>query len=190
MTNSVSFSAVENPVYSKPDNSAIDCMVTVSEDSDHQYAGQTHPFTCVANDPESYGAELWVALQAGTYGAIGTYVAPTLTPQQLGAAAIKGGIAVISTGSPDINGTYPVDRTTQVKLNSAITYIMLNNAFPPAQASSMPWYDAEGNIHTFTSLATFKSFATAFADFVAHIDIYVSSGGEVGSIPSNEISII
>ncbi len=189
MTNSVTFSAVTSPVYSKPDNSAVDCIVTVSEDSDHPYAGQEHPFTCVANDPMPYGAALWVALQAGTYGAIGAYVAPTLTPQQNADNAIAAGIIVTSTETPSLSGTYPIDPATQVKLNSAITYIILNGAFPPASAVSMPWYDADGVAHVFTAIVDFKNFATAFADFVAHVDIYAGSDGETGSIPSNNITI-
>ena len=109
-------------------------------------------------------------------------------PQAI-AAALAAGIVITSTGNQALNGTYPIDPATQVKLNSAITYIMLNSAFPPASASSMVWYDVSGNAHTFTSVAQFKAFATAFADFVAHVDIYASSGGQAGSIPVNTITI-
>jgi hypothetical protein len=173
---------VSNPVYSNPSNTTIDCLVTFSD------IGQ-HPYTASEDDPAPYGAALWAALIAGTYGSITPYVAPIMTPRQQAAAAIAAGIVVTSNATPDLDGTYPVDPATQVKLNSAITYLMMNNAFPPASATTLPWYDSAGNLHTFTSLATFKAFATALADFVAHIDIYTSSNGASGSIPSNAITI-
>jgi len=116
-------------------------------------------------------------------------IAPTPTPVQAAAAAIAAGIALTSTSTPALNGTYPCDPMTQVKLNNAITYVIVNNAFPPASATTLPWYDTSGVAHVFPSITLFKNFATAFADFVATLDIYASSNGEAGSIPSNEITI-
>ena len=61
------------PVYSRPDKLAIDCLVTFDT------IGQ-HPYTATATDSERHGAALWEALQAGTYGVIGNYVAPPSPP--------------------------------------------------------------------------------------------------------------
>lgn len=109
-------------------------------------------------------------------------------PKQI-ATAMAAGIIITSTATPSLNGTYPIDADTQVKLGNTVTYVMLNSAFPPASAASLPWYDVAGNAHVFTSISDFKNFATVFADFVAHIDIYASSNGQVGSIPVNTITI-
>jgi hypothetical protein len=152
-----------------------------------------HPYTATANSDTDYGQALWAGLQAGSYldweGAIAPYVAPVLTPGQQAAAAIAAGIVLTSASKAALNGTYPVDPATQVKLNSAVTYIMLNNAFPPASAASLAWYDMSGVAHSFTSVPDFKNFAVAFADFVAHVDIFASSNGSNGSIPSNTLTI-
>jgi hypothetical protein len=174
--------AVSNPVYANSSNSAINCLVTFSD------IGQ-QPYTSSASDNAPYGVSLWNNLQAGTYGAIAAYTAPILTPVQQALLAISTGIVVTCSSNSSLNGIYPIDPSTQVKLNSAITYIVLNNAFPPSNASNMPWYDASGNAHIFTSISSFKAFATAFADFVANVDIYANSNGTIGLIPSNAITI-
>lgn len=134
-------------------------------------------------------ADATITAQFANYDAVLASAASAKTAQQGALAAIAAGIVITSTATPALNGTYPIDPATQVKLNSAVTYIMLNNAFPPALAASMPWYDASGTPHIFTAISDFKHFATAFADFVAHVDIYASSGGATGSIPSNAITI-
>ena len=61
--------SVASPKYSKADNSTIDCQVTFDN-------GQTYPYTSAAYDNAPYGAALWAALNAGTYGAIAAYVPP------------------------------------------------------------------------------------------------------------------
>jgi hypothetical protein len=58
--------SVISPKYSKSDNSSIDAMVTFDN-------GQTYPYTSTATDSAPYGAALWAALNAGTYGAILPY---------------------------------------------------------------------------------------------------------------------
>jgi hypothetical protein len=103
-------------------------------------------------------------------------------------SALGGTVTVSSSGTPAINGNYPVDATTQAKLNAVTTYVMLNGAFP-GDSSSMAWLDASGSVHTFPSIAVFKAFATAIADFVAKVSLYRDSGGTVGAIPSTAISI-
>lgn len=120
-------------------------------------------------------------------------VTPTLTDAQQAVAnagaAIAAGVIITSTATPSLNGIYAIDPVTQIKLNSGITYIMVTGAFPPASALSMPWYDTDGAAHIFTKVSDFKNFATALADFIAHVDIYASSGGLTGSIPSDTITI-
>ncbi len=59
-----------NPVYSKADNSTIDCTVTFN-------TGEVYPYTAAAFDDTSYGQQLWADLIAGGYGPIAPYVAPS-----------------------------------------------------------------------------------------------------------------
>ena len=62
--------SVASPIYSKADNSTIDCMATFSD-------GRVLPYTSAAYDNTSYGIALWAALNAGTYGAIAAYTPPS-----------------------------------------------------------------------------------------------------------------
>lgn len=115
-------------------------------------------------------------------------VAPTPTPQARAGAAIASGIVLTSTGIPALNATYAVDPATQSQINSIISFIMLNSAFP-AGVTALPWPDTSGTIHTFPNVASFQAFATAVANYVATIAIYANSAGKIGSIPSNAITI-
>jgi len=177
--------SVASPVYSKVDNSTIDCVVTF----DTVFAGSaTHPYTASAADTTSYGEELWAGLVAGSYGAIGAYVAPTIPPGAAAGNAINAGIILTSTGTPALNGTYAVNQAAQANINAISTYILVNGNFPGG-GSTLPWYDTSGVAHTFPSTAAFQDFASAVATFVAAVAIYANSNGESGSLPSNALTI-
>jgi hypothetical protein len=60
--------SVANPVYSKADNSTIDCHATFDD-------GNTYPYTAAIYDNTDYGTQLWADLNSGKYGAIAAYVA-------------------------------------------------------------------------------------------------------------------
>jgi len=84
-------------------------------------------------------------------------------------AAIAAGIAVTSTGSPALNGTYAVAPDAQAHLNAVATYIAVNSRFPRG-ASALTWFDLGGAPHTFTATATFQAFASALADYVTGLE--------------------
>jgi hypothetical protein len=106
---------------------------------------------------------------------------PTLA-QQAGAkaaAAIAGGIAITSTSSPALNGTYVIDQTAQEEIVAISLYIQENNIFPEG-LTSLVWLDFSQLPHVFTSTTTFQAFAKAVADYVTGVDLAVmsmSSGG-------------
>lgn len=104
------------------------------------------------------------------------------------AVALNAGIAITSTGTPALNGTYALDQGSINAIDEVVLYIDTNGTFPEG-AATLPYPDAAGAMHVFPSVAEFKAFATAAADLVALIDEYASSGGTVGSIPSNVITI-
>lgn len=56
---------VQNPVYSLPDESRIDCVITCEKG--------TFPFSAIANDGMAYGAQLFLDLKSGKYGPIAPY---------------------------------------------------------------------------------------------------------------------
>lgn len=59
--------SVSNPVYSKADNSTVDCTVTFDN-------GQTYPYTSAAFDNAPYGSQLWTDLNSGKYGNIAEFI--------------------------------------------------------------------------------------------------------------------
>jgi hypothetical protein len=95
---------------------------------------------------------------------------------------------VSSTATPSLNGNYSVTSESQASINGVATYILLNNKFP-GNADTMPWMDADGGQHLFPDVGTFKNFATAYADFLAAVLVFINSGGTIGSIPSNQVTI-
>lgn len=173
--------SVINPIYANSSNTAITCTVAFDN-------GNTYPYTAVSNDTTPYGQQLWSGLIAGNYGVIAAYIAPTITPAQAAATAIASGITITSTGTSALNGVYSCNQQAQSNVNAVITFILVNGTFPNG-GTTMPWYDANGNPHVFPSIAEFKSFATAFANFVAAVSIYANSGGSSGSLPSSQITI-
>jgi len=118
-----------------------------------------------------------------------TRPAPTVpTAAQQAGLLLAGGIQLMSTSTPALNGTYSTSATSITNVNAVATYILINNAFPGG-LGTMPWYDVNGTGHTFPSIAEFKLFATAFANFVALVQLYADSNGDIGPLPSNQITI-
>lgn len=95
-------------------------------------------------------------------------------------------INLISTATPSLDGNYLVTPDAQTSINGIVTYILSNNRFP-AGLSAMPWIDADGNVRSFPDVTTFKNFATAFADFLTAVLLYIASGE--GTIPTSAITI-
>jgi hypothetical protein len=110
------------------------------------------------------------------------------TPQQLAAAALAAGIAITSTGTPALNGTYPLDQDSQNNVNATVAYILLNGTFPEG-GTTMPWLLKNGTSVLWPSVTEFKAFATAYANYVAEIVLYEESGGQSGSLSSSSVTI-
>lgn len=115
----------------------------------------------------------------GTFTAPAASPAPTLVQQAQ--AALFAGVAITSTGTPALNGTYAVDSITQHKIAAVSVYILVNSKFPGG-ASSYAWPDVSGALHNFPSTAEWQSFATAVADYVAELDLIIVTG--TGSLPA------
>lgn len=143
----------------------------------------TNGVTCVESDTANIG-DTW----NGTSFIEQTVTPPTLTAAQEAAAALADGIVITSIGTPVLDGTYAVDQTAQNNVNATVTYILLNGTFP-GHGTTMPWIDQNGDAHVWPSVTAFKTFATAFANYVAAVALYAASNGAAGSLPSNEITI-
>lgn len=93
--------------------------------------------------------------------------APTLA-QQAG-AALGAGLAITSTATPALNGTYACDDAAQGRMNRVQGFIAANGKFPGG-VSALPWPDMVGAIHTFPTTTEFTAFASAVADYVFALD--------------------
>jgi hypothetical protein len=112
----------------------------------------------------------------------------TLSASQLASAALSAGLQITSTSTPSLNGTYGLDQSAQNNVNATVTYILLNGTFPGG-GTTMPWVDQNNEPHLWPNVTMFKSFATAYADFVAAVSLYQLSNGAAGAIPSNQVTI-
>jgi len=114
------------------------------------------------------------------------YVVPTPTPNPLAAAAaasaaaFAAGLAITSTGTPALNGTYPIDPATQAHIQAEVVSILLNGTFADG-TGTVVWLDTAGASHTFASVAAFKAFASAVAAYVAALFKYAE--GTLTTLP-------
>ena len=142
----------------------------------------------------------WVAIPSGTDVAVGwsysndTFTAPPAPPPptlaQQAAAALGAGLAITSTGTPAVNGTYAVasgvpfgreDIGTEAQFIS--TFSEFTNG---TQTLEWPLIDGKTFV-TFPNTATFMNFAKAAAQYYAAVKVVAATGQ--GSFPSNQVTI-
>ncbi|MDA8049953.1 MAG: hypothetical protein M0002_08105 [Rhodospirillales bacterium] len=111
---------------------------------------------------------------------------PVPTLAQQAAAALGRGVAVTSSGTPALDGTYAIDAASQAKIQAVSLFIVVNGKFPSAVAS-YPWLDTAGAAHLFPTTAEFQAFATAIADYVAALDMIIATGS--GTLPGEPVAI-
>lgn len=114
-------------------------------------------------------------------------VAPVLSPAQKVQALIGAGLTINSTSTPAINGLYAIDKSAQFDIDSVTSYVTVNNAFP-GHTPAYPWRDLNGQFHTFPSVALFKLWATAIADYVAQLTLYAAGSAGV-ALPAPVVTI-
>jgi hypothetical protein len=129
----------------------------------------------------------WTATLSGTtytFAAPPAPPAPTLAQQAQ--AALWAGVAITSTSTPALNGTYAIDPSSQMKINSMALFVAVNQKFPGG-ATSYPWLTMSGTANTFPSITEFDAFATAVADYVAQLDMIIATG--TGTLPASSVTI-
>lgn len=109
-------------------------------------------------------------LWAVSSGKLVAYTPPTIAPTlaQQATALLGEGLAVTSSSTAALDGTYGCDDAAQARLNRIAVYLQINGTFPQG-SSTIVWLDAAGGKHTFDA-AQFKALATAIGDYVAALD--------------------
>lgn len=90
--------------------------------------------------------------------------APALSPEELIGALMGAGVAVRSTSTPALNGTYSLDPSSQANISGVAVGIASRNRLPGG-GSTFNYGDAIGTNHSFTA-EQFLNFATAVEDYV------------------------
>lgn len=120
------------------------------------------------------------------------YVVPPVVPSPGAAlaaeagAAFAAGLAITSTGTPALNGTYAIDPATQAHIQAEVISILLNSTFADG-STTVVWPDMAGNTHTFGSIAEFKQFAAAVAAYVAAL--FKVGNGTLTTLPAATATI-
>lgn len=99
--------------------------------------------------------------------------------------ALLAGIAITSTATPALNGTYAVDQVSQMDILSIETSINAGKGFPGG-AQTFGYPDMVGAMHAFTE-ANFTNFAAAVRDYVYALKCCVS--GTLTALPSKTTTI-
>lgn len=94
---------------------------------------------------------------------------PAATPAQEYAALVAGGLAITSTGTPAVTGTYAIDDDQQDVITRLQTYIAKNGTFPGG-LSSVQLRLANGAYIAIPSVTVFQEIGTAIGNFVADLD--------------------
>ena len=148
------------------------------------------PQGAVELNPAQY--QLWVIAQStlvwngSDLVAAPTPAPPVLTAAEQALAALLAGCQVTSTATPALDGTYAITPDAVSKIMATSLYIQVNGKFPAGQAQ-LAWPDLAGKPHVFAATDSFQGFATAIADYVAHLDLF--GNGTLTELPAQPVAL-
>lgn len=130
----------------------------------------------------------WVANTAGLVwrnGELVPYTIP-LTLAQQAAAALAAGCAIVSTGTPALNGTYACDDNAVSYFTAVQTRINAGLGLP-LNAATIAWVDMAGTAHNLTA-AQFTEIARAISDYVYELKMVAITNS--GALPAQPVTIV
>ena len=101
------------------------------------------------------------------------------------ATAIQSGCQIVSTSTPSLNGTYPINAQTIQNIEAEGISLLVNSVFTNGTIT-MVWDDINNGQHTFT-IAEWQSFQKAIGAYVTALDQYAN--GIVTSPPTQPVTI-
>lgn len=135
--------------------------------------------------PDDPGNRDWQTYQAWLKAGNTADPVPSATLAQQAAVMLAAGLAVTSTGTPALDGTYAADPQTQSDLMAEVLSLAVNSAFTNGTAS-LGWPDIYGAYHTFNA-TQFKALATALGAFAGALKPIIASNS--GTLPSASVTI-
>jgi hypothetical protein len=128
----------------------------------------------------------WTATQDGNAWTFAAPAAFTPTPQQQAVALLtNGAVAITSTATPALNGSYAIDPISRGNIIAVQTSINAGLGVPGG-GPTFNYLDASNAPHAFTA-ANFTAFATAVRDYVYALTQVAS--GAVPDLPTTPITI-
>jgi hypothetical protein len=100
------------------------------------------------------------------------------------ANALAAGLAVASTATPALNGSYAVDAGAQAAIAAVVTGVAAGEGLPGG-GSTFVFMDASGAPHSFNQ-AQFVSLAAAIRNYLYALDLYAAGQG---ALPAASVTI-
>lgn len=121
-----------------------------------------------------------------------TFTAPAVpspTPTDILNTKISAGIQIVSTGTPSLNGTYPLGDGSEAQLTGILVGIAAGLGLPFG-ASTVPWADINGVPHNFTA-DQMKAFGSAVRDYRYGLQVTwnLLNNGQSATWPSLPVTI-
>lgn len=107
-------------------------------------------------------------LDDATSAELQTFLNPAPTQAQQVAAVVGAGLAIVSTATPALNGTYGIGPPEQQNISGIAAGIASRDRLPGGGAT-FDYGDAANVLHTFTG-PNFLNFAAAVEDFLYNLD--------------------
>lgn len=107
------------------------------------------------------------------------------TSAQKATAALGAGVALVSTGTPALNGTYAIDGESRSDMMAEMVALLANGVFTDGTAT-LAYADTAGAMHTF-DVAQFKAFATAVGSYVGALKAIAKTN--TGTLPATTLTI-
>ena len=147
--------------------------------------------TCAPQDATPGVAPGWTATEAfGAWSFTPPPAAPAPTAQQVAQAAygalIAAGLNLTSTGTPALNGIFPIDAQAQSDIATESQFISTFTEFTNGGTIGLPWQQLSGAVVTFPTTAAFLAFAKATGQTVAAAKLAVVQGS---AMPSAAVTI-
>jgi len=141
-------------------DTATQALYAFDDDVQVSNANGVYSFATAAGVP----LKLPATLQPHTVPAPTSAQVATQALVQSAMLMLSTGIAVVSTGTPALNGTYAVDQLSQMDVIAIETSLNAGKGFPGG-ATTFGYQDVTGALHSFSE-ANFTDFAAAVRDFV------------------------
>ena len=109
----------------------------------------------------------------------------TVPPKQAAQAALAAGLEIVSTGTPELNGTYALDQLSRMDIVSIEIGVKAGQGFPGG-GSAFNYPDASGKLHEFNE-SNFCEFATAVRQYSYALNAVIA-GTSMG-LPESPVTI-